>query len=92
MPGVGRQCLLVRREAFARYGFFDETLHSADFVPWYARAVALGLRTRMVDEVVARRRIHLTNTGIVRRGEQQQESLAGLRDALALRRRKNPPA
>jgi glycosyltransferase involved in cell wall biosynthesis len=91
VPGIGRQCLLIRREAFDRFGWFDEALTTADFVPWYARAVAMGLRYRMLDEVLARRRLHLGNTGVTRRREQQQESLLGLRQALSLRRAKDRP-
>jgi glycosyltransferase involved in cell wall biosynthesis len=91
VPGICRQCLLVRREAFDRFGWFDEALTTADFVPWYARAVAMGLRYRMLDEVLARRRLHLGNTGVTRRREQQQESLLGLRQALSLRRAKDRP-
>jgi glycosyltransferase involved in cell wall biosynthesis len=91
VPGICRQCLLARRGAFDRFGWFDEALTTADFVPWYARAVAMGLRHRMLDDVVARRRLHLSNTGVTRRREQQQESLLGLRQALSLRRTKDNP-
>lgn len=90
MVGIHRASLLMRRTAFDRYGLFDETFTSSDFVNWWARASALGFRFRTLDDVVLRRRIHTTNMGIVRRHEQQQESLAGLRDALALRRRVPP--
>jgi hypothetical protein len=45
----------------------------------------------MLDEVLARRRLHLGNTGVTRRREQQQESLLGLRQALSLRRAKDRP-
>jgi hypothetical protein len=46
----------------------------------------MGLRTKTIEAVVARRRIHLTNTGIVQRNEQQQDSLTGLKRALDIRR------
>jgi glycosyltransferase involved in cell wall biosynthesis len=91
VPGICRQCLLMRRNTFDRFGWFDEGLTTADFVPWYARAVAMGLRYRMLDDVVARRRLHLGNTGVTRRRQQQQESLLGLRQALSLRRAKDRP-
>jgi glycosyltransferase involved in cell wall biosynthesis len=85
--GVSRIGALIRRAAFDRLGPFDPSLRVAEFVPWYARAAALGLRTAMIDRVVAYRRIHADNSGIVRRKEQQQESLLGLKQALDLRRR-----
>ncbi|HKP24728.1 MAG TPA: glycosyltransferase family A protein [Dongiaceae bacterium] len=90
--GVSRISMLIRRTAFERFGLFDTTLRVADFVPWYAHAVAMGLKMRMVERVVAHRRLHDTNSGITRRGEQQQESLLGLKQALDLRRRRSSPA
>jgi hypothetical protein len=72
--------------AFQRFGVFDASLGAGEFVAWYSRAVASGLNAKVISTVVARRRIHLTNTGIVRREQQQQESLAGLKQALDIRR------
>ena len=91
-PGVSRIGLLIRRTAFERFGLFDATLQVADFVPWYVHAVAAGLKVRMLEHVVAHRRIHDGNSGITRRDQQQQESLLGLKRALDLRRRRSHPA
>ncbi len=91
MVGIHRSTLLIRRAAFDRFGTFDESFTSSDFVNWWARVSVLGFRYRVLEEVVARRRIHANNMGIVRRHEQQQDSLAGLRDALTLRRAMTPP-
>lgn len=85
-PGISRIGMLARRSAFERFGLFDESMRTSDFVPWYSRALALGLKAKMLPEVVAYRRIHAANTGVVRRNEQQQESLIGLKRALDLRR------
>lgn len=86
--GVSRIALLIRRVAFDRFGLFDESMRVVEFVPWYARATVLGLMTEMLNHVVAYRRIHLGNSGIVRRDQQQQESLLGLKKALDLRRQR----
>ena len=86
--GVSRIGLLIRRAAFDRFGLFDELMRVAEFVPWYARADVLGLTTEMLDHVVAYRRLHPGNSGIVRRDQQQQESLIGLKKALDLRRQR----
>jgi glycosyltransferase involved in cell wall biosynthesis len=91
-PGVSRIGLLIRRTAFERFGLFDATLQVADFVPWYVHAVAAGLKVRMLEHVVAHRRIHDGNSGITRRDQQQQESLLGLKRALDLRRRRSGPS
>lgn len=86
--GVSRIALLIRRAAFDRFGLFDESMRVVEFVPWYARAAVLGLTTEMLDHVMAYRRIHLGNSSIVRRDQQQQESLLGLKKALDLRRQR----
>lgn len=86
--GVSRIGLLARRSVFDRFGLFDESMRVVEFVPWYARASVLGLTAEMLDHVVAYRRIHGNNSGIVRRGQQQQESLMGLKQALDLRRQR----
>jgi len=90
LAGINKNSLLARRSALDRIGPFDEAMHTADFVPWWARAIALGFHYKMLETVLVGRRIHETNSGIVRRHEQQQEGLAGLRDALALRRAMKP--
>jgi hypothetical protein len=46
----------------------------------------------MMERVVAHRRIHGANSGIMQRDQQQQESLLGLKQALDLRRRRSGPA
>jgi len=87
--GVSRIALLIRRSAFDRYGLFDSSLRTSDFIPWYSYAVARGLKTKMLPDLVAYRRLHGANTGIVRRHDQQQESLMGLKRALDFRRRRD---
>ncbi|HEY4187786.1 MAG TPA: glycosyltransferase [Polyangia bacterium] len=55
--------LLIRREAWARIGPFDETLRIGAPVDWYARASAAGLRERLLPDVVYERHIHGANLG-----------------------------
>jgi glycosyltransferase involved in cell wall biosynthesis len=85
-PGISRDALLIRMSAFERFGRFDGSLSAGEFVAWYSRAAASGLKSKVLPTVVARRRVHTTNTGILRRSQQQQGSLAGLKQALDIRR------
>ena len=62
-PGISKNALLIHRDAFERIGPFDETNKASDFFDWYARANVVGLRWRMLSEVVALRRHHSENTG-----------------------------
>jgi glycosyltransferase involved in cell wall biosynthesis len=66
VPGLIATTLLVRRTAAERIGPFDERLRVGEFVEWMARANDLGLASRMLPEVVARRRIHGGNSVLTR--------------------------
>jgi glycosyltransferase involved in cell wall biosynthesis len=57
-PAPLPSCLFGTRAAFARVGPFDETLRVGELVPWWGRALALGLRTVAVPGAVIRRRRH----------------------------------
>jgi glycosyltransferase involved in cell wall biosynthesis len=87
-PGITKNTLLIRRSAFDRIGHFDERLTACDFVDWYARASVLGLRWRMLEQVVMLRRHHSGNTGRLLRSKQHDEILLSLKNSLDLRRRK----
>jgi glycosyltransferase involved in cell wall biosynthesis len=87
-PGISKNTLLIRRDGFERVGRFDDELIVADFVDWYARANVLGLRWRMLPQVVALRRHHPGNTGRRLRSKQRDETLLALKRSLDMRRRK----
>lgn len=85
-PGLAKTTMLIRRAAFDRIGAFDETLRCGDFVDWFVRAHEAGLKTHMLTDVVALRRLHTSNMGLVRRREQQFENIAVLKRMLNRRR------
>jgi glycosyltransferase involved in cell wall biosynthesis len=87
-PGISKNTMLIYRQAFERVGQFNENLTASDFVDWYARANVLGLRWRMLDQVVALRRHHSGNTGRRLRSKQHDEILWSLKSSLDIRRRK----
>ena len=90
-PGISKNALLIRREAFERVGRFNEELTASDFVDWYARANILGLRWRMLPEVVALRRHHPGNAGRLLRSRAHDETLLGLKRSVDLRRQRQAP-
>jgi glycosyltransferase involved in cell wall biosynthesis len=61
IPGYSRDTILLRKETFLRVGLFATDLHLGEFIDWYSRAQALGLTSFMLQEVVAKRRLHTTN-------------------------------
>ena len=86
VPGLQKSALLVRREAFDRVGPFDEAVTAGDFVDWWARAIGTGIRYAMPGVLVAHRRIHGANNGIMRRHEQAANNLDVLKGVLDRRR------
>jgi glycosyltransferase involved in cell wall biosynthesis len=72
-PVAARMCgtVLVRRTEFDRAGGFSPELASGEFIDWFARAEAVGVRSVAVDEVVLRRRLHRQNHGVIRRDTRQ---------------------
>jgi glycosyltransferase involved in cell wall biosynthesis len=90
-PGISKTAMLIHRCAFLRIGPFDERQTAADFVDWYARASGLGLRFRVLPQVVTWRRQHRDNLGRRRRADQHDELLQSLKRALDLRRANRKP-
>jgi glycosyltransferase involved in cell wall biosynthesis len=59
--------LLMRSEAFERAGFITTEFRVGEFIDWYLKATDNGLRGEMLQEIVLRRRLHTTNTGITQK-------------------------
>jgi glycosyltransferase involved in cell wall biosynthesis len=85
LPGKVKGTMLVRRASFERVGPFDTSWTVADFVDWYSRADCLGLRERMLGEILLHRRLHKTNSGRVNRRARNEYARA---IALARQRRR----
>lgn len=84
-PALLAGTLLIRREACTRIGPFQEDLKVGEFIDWWARAEDAAVRWTQIPEVVLRRRIHTTNTGIVQAGSRTDYARV-LRAALERRR------
>jgi len=76
---------LYRRSLCERVGSFKTDVRVGEFIDWWARAQELGARVETVPDVVLRRRIHSTNTGIVAR-DSRVDYTRVLRAALERRR------
>ena len=64
VPGYVPGACLVPRSTWERVGAFDTGLRAGEFIDWYLRARALGVRTRLLSAVVLWRRLHDANHGI----------------------------
>jgi hypothetical protein len=76
----------VPRAAFERVGPFRTDLKFGEFIDWFARAVELGLRHRLLPEVLLWRRLHDDNLGIRERQSLPSDYAAVLKAALDRRR------
>jgi len=87
-PSRLHTAMLVRRDAFNRVGTFREDLRIGSVVDWAHRAQHAGLRDRMLDLIVLRRRLHSQNIGLTQKSAAPDAYLAVARAALARRRGK----
>jgi glycosyltransferase involved in cell wall biosynthesis len=76
--------MMIRREAFDRIGWFDETLGVPEFATWFLRAQEAALRRRENPEILAERRIHGGNKG--RADDAGRQYLLALKQSLDRRR------
>jgi glycosyltransferase involved in cell wall biosynthesis len=67
IPGFCADTMLIRRSSFMRVGLFDTQWKVGQFEDWYSRAVEKGLEFCMIPNLVAKRRLHQTNIGIIER-------------------------
>lgn len=88
VPGKHAGAMLVRRESFFRVGLFATVWTFGEFIDWYARAEELGLRGRMLPEVVMKRRLHKGSQGTYNR-QYQRDYVHVLKASLDRRRQRS---
>lgn len=91
MPARLQSTMLIRREAFLKVGFFDETLTIGEGIDWLARANDAGIRSVVLPDVLLRRRLHETNIGRTKKG-MRQDYVRALKAALDRRRQQQEPS
>lgn len=64
-PARLRGTALIRRKLLDCVGPFEESIRVGDFIEWQARAQDAKARMALLDEVLLRRRIHMSNMGRV---------------------------
>jgi glycosyltransferase involved in cell wall biosynthesis len=89
VPGVSAITMLIRRESFFKVGWFDTQWRKGIFSDWYLRARECGLVSHILPRLVAQRRLHQTNHGIVNR-DKSIDYVRMLRASLYRRRGRNP--
>jgi len=91
MPGYVTQTLMVKKEWMDRTGGFDEDLDHGDSADWFQRVDEAGAVGELMDEVLARRRLHRENRSRVHSAGSRDEFLKILKDRLDRRRSADGP-
>lgn len=63
LPAMVAGGMLTRSETFRRVGPFSAQWRVGEFIDWYARAREMGLRSKVLPQVVLFRRLHDGNLG-----------------------------
>jgi glycosyltransferase involved in cell wall biosynthesis len=84
-PGYSKCTMLIKRDSLLCVGMFDPAWTIGEFIDWYARALDKGIKSHLLSDILAKRRIHGANISI-REREKQIEFVQILRRALDRRR------
>ena len=80
IPGISKCTLFIERRRWLDVGPLDETLSMGEFVDWFSRARDRGFAFVVSNEVLLRRRIHATNSGITSVDQRWQFALVAKRN------------
>lgn len=84
-PGLNLGSMMAPRRVFDQVGPWDQAWEAADGLAWLVRARSLKLREKMLDEVVAYRRVHGANQSF-RNHDYRREWARLLKESLDERR------
>lgn len=85
-PGIIAGTSLIKREVAKRVGPYNELLRVGEFIDWNTRAIDAGFKSVVLPEVLYRRRVHETNTGVNERPS-RADYLKVVRSALERRKK-----
>lgn len=91
IAGISKCTLFIDRRRWLEVGPLDETLSMGEFVDWFSRARDKGLDFVVSSEVLLRRRIHATNSGITSVDQRWQFALVAKRNLDRRRARAERP-
>lgn len=87
LPGVSSCTLLIRRDHFDLVGEFSTQWSGGEFIDWYSRAKNAGLQFKMVQEILAKRRLH--NGNLNRQEDWSSDYAAIVRQAIQRSKKKD---
>lgn len=73
---------LIKKIVFEKVGDFDTSLRTGETVAWLAKFRDMGLKYSNINKIVLKRRIHMTNTGIVNKTQERKDYLSIIRQRM----------
>jgi glycosyltransferase involved in cell wall biosynthesis len=89
LPGYVTVAILIKRTAFDAIGSFHEDFMTAETISWFAGIIGSKHKILMLPGVVARRRIHGKNVGIVNQAERDHNMIRALKKSIDRNRAKD---
>jgi glycosyltransferase involved in cell wall biosynthesis len=90
LPGYGTIAILIKRSAFDAIGPFHEDFMTSETISWFVDIIGKKHKIFMLPGVVARRRIHGKNAGIVNLDKKNHDMIRALKRSIDRNRTKNP--
>jgi glycosyltransferase involved in cell wall biosynthesis len=90
LPGYVTIAILIKRSAFDVIGSFHENFMTSETISWFAGIIGKKHKILMLPEVVARRRIHGKNSGIVNQEQRNHNMIRILKNSIDRNRTKKP--
>ena len=84
--GYSPTAILIRRSVFEKVGLFHEGLHVGEAISWFARVKEFNLKSKVLPDLVAMRRIHGSNHSTRFKREKNRAILQILKTSLDRRR------
>jgi glycosyltransferase involved in cell wall biosynthesis len=85
-PGYSLIALVVTRQVLGEVGGFPEEPMAGETIAWFTQFIAARRRFRIVQHVVARRRIHGQNFSLINQEEKTHNMLRGLKRSIDSKR------
>lgn len=86
IPGFSASTIVVKRESFFRVGWYETQWKNGQDLDWFIRAREIKLKEAMIPEVLALRRLHTANSGIIQ-PQSGKNRLQILKESLDRRRK-----
>jgi glycosyltransferase involved in cell wall biosynthesis len=85
-PGIHKGTMLIKKKSFLNVGYFNSDWQRVEFIDWYIQAKELNLEIMIIPDIILKRRIHQTNTGLMKK-DHRNEYVQIIKQALDQKRK-----